>query len=144
MNLLPEIDDLWRNPLIVAHDYRTTGKHAGRLYARQLPELTANQWRDWGLYGTKRGEKTYDAVEKAVDAALSLSDDPTMALSALAGIVAELELPTVEADEAEIFPPRPLQPRAELQQRCAQLWEWQENFVQTNGEYVAAIERRSL
>ena len=144
MNLLPEIDDLWRNPLIVAHDYRTTGKHAGRLYARQLPELTANQWRDWGLYGTKRGEKTYDAVEKAVESALSLSDDPTMALSALAGIVAELELPTPEADEAEIFPPQPLQPGELLSRRCAQLWQWQESYLETNPEYIEAHERRSL
>ena len=144
MNLLPEMEDLWRNPLIVAHDYRTTGKRAGRLYARELPELTANQWRDWGLYGTKRGEKTYDAVEKAIAAALSLSDDLNMALDALAAIVAELELPTPEADEAEIFPPQPLQPGELLRSRCKQLWEWEESYLETNPEYIEAHERRSL
>ena len=67
-----------------------------------------------------------------------------MALDALAAIVAELELPTPEADEAEIFPPQPLQPGELLSRRCAQLWQWQESYLETNPEYIEAHERRSL
>ena len=66
---------------------RSQGKRVGtrgRWIRRSLPDVTANQWNDWGLFGSRKGERLYDAVDVATRAAMNLWRDPEAALAALA------------------------------------------------------------
>jgi len=139
--LVDTLGDCYANPLISRHDIRSTGRaNRGHWIRRSLPDVTANQWDDWGLFGSRKGERLYDDIDRAVEAALA-TYEPRAALECLADVVSRCELPTPEDEEADTFPPVPLADDELLRRRCAQLWEWQADFCKTNPEYVHAIER---
>ena len=136
--------DLYANPLVTAHDTRSQGKRVGtrgRWIRRSLPDVTANQWDDWGLFGSRKGERLYDAVEVATRAAMNLSRDPEAALAALADAVCACELPYPVDDEPDTFPPPAIPPATLLRLRCEQRWAWQDNYAKTNPDYIHACER---